>query len=250
MLGCRTCKRSYHAACLGDSTTGHPTSAGVFYCPVCIERGWNVQPPSEILPLTPVSSRETSPAPASPRNVPAVETRPQMDRMESGWTGGPELHHFPALTSPKAAVQRAFVAVNHPKAAAAAPQLHGRETPIAGTGTPGSGAAAFMRTYDLQPPLATSSGRQAGSIEHLKPVSTARLGRPKSSRYQSEYSRKPIPGQTEPCNSFVPIHVFETNDVSNARRSRPSAHGHISGARGSHSTPAGSCRAKGPSEDR
>lgn len=64
LVGCYTCKRSYHISCFGASESEVNTPRDKFYCPLCIERGWDLQPPPEILPLTPVLSREGSPAPS------------------------------------------------------------------------------------------------------------------------------------------------------------------------------------------
>ncbi|EXJ75095.1 uncharacterized protein A1O5_01791 [Cladophialophora psammophila CBS 110553] len=70
--------------CLGENAPAGNTSANASYCPACIERGWNVQPPPEILPLTPASSRETSPAPQSARDTAASDFRQQPDQVAAG----------------------------------------------------------------------------------------------------------------------------------------------------------------------
>ncbi|KIW33844.1 uncharacterized protein PV07_00663 [Cladophialophora immunda] len=88
VMGCKTCKRSYHSACLGEEVPPEDTTTA-FYCPTCVERGWNVHPPPEILPLTPASSRETSPAPLSSnaRDVAAAEIRQQSEQVTAPQQG-------------------------------------------------------------------------------------------------------------------------------------------------------------------
>lgn len=50
LLGCYTCKRSYHESCLGAALASFVYNER-FYCPECTRRGWNVNPPRNILPL-------------------------------------------------------------------------------------------------------------------------------------------------------------------------------------------------------
>ena len=50
LLGCRTCKRSYHRSCL-DSPPSQSIYNDAFYCPTCTKRGWHEEPPSDTLPL-------------------------------------------------------------------------------------------------------------------------------------------------------------------------------------------------------
>ncbi|OAP57453.1 hypothetical protein AYL99_08191 [Fonsecaea erecta] len=86
VMGCKTCKRSYHAACLGESGPAEDASTNAFYCPTCVQRGWDMRPPADILPLTPLSSRESSPVPqitrpnASPKVAIAAEPRQQSEQ--------------------------------------------------------------------------------------------------------------------------------------------------------------------------
>ena len=51
LLGCRTCKRSYHESCLSDAFQSLMYS-GYFYCQTCTSRGWNIDPPRNILPIS------------------------------------------------------------------------------------------------------------------------------------------------------------------------------------------------------
>ncbi|KIY01356.1 uncharacterized protein Z520_02908 [Fonsecaea multimorphosa CBS 102226] len=83
VMGCKTCKKSYHLACLGEEVPTEDTSTRAFYCPTCIERGWDKHPPPEILPLTPLSSREGSPAPrlSTAKDVAAAESHQQLGQM-------------------------------------------------------------------------------------------------------------------------------------------------------------------------
>ena len=74
-------------------------------------------------------------------------------------------------------MQRAFIAVNNPRASPTTTRQ--AEGWTARAETP---AAALMRTYDLQPPGATYSGRQVGSVE--KPAGAGRANKSKS-RYQT-----------------------------------------------------------------
>lgn len=46
LIGCQTCCRSYHTACLADVVR----SANAFYCPSCRERAWDHAPPQFSLP--------------------------------------------------------------------------------------------------------------------------------------------------------------------------------------------------------
>lgn len=43
MLGCDTCCRSYHQACVVPKV---PERQKQFYCDACTKRGWHIQPPS------------------------------------------------------------------------------------------------------------------------------------------------------------------------------------------------------------
>ena len=181
LLGCHTCKRSYHLACLGDIAETPPKQT--FYCPLCIERGWNVRPPPEILPLSPVSSREVSPAPVSRPSHTAQSVEPSTGLPHTTTASVAAIKDPRELTSSvrgraDGINKITFAAVNN-----STPSLPLSQRVESGIGPapPQTGearASAFMRVYDLQPPVATSSPQAAGQIER------ARLGRPKS-RYQT-----------------------------------------------------------------
>ncbi|KIW64208.1 hypothetical protein PV04_09161 [Phialophora macrospora] len=183
-LGCRTCKRSYHLACLGERSA-ETMSTDPFYCPICIERGWDVKPPPEILPLTPVSSREASPVQSSslvtasasqPPTDPAGQ--PQVNKPAGGNRSEPletvQVHNGATSQTP-------FVAVND----LASPT---RNSPVESASSTAkaksldSRAAAMMRTYDLQPPAVPSPGRQSSDL--IRSAAATRAHRPKS-RYQT-----------------------------------------------------------------
>ncbi|KAJ9602970.1 hypothetical protein H2200_012750 [Cladophialophora chaetospira] len=176
VLGCRTCKRSYHAACLGDHAPAEPTSTNIFYCPVCVERGWDVQPPADILPLTPASSREPSPKPPSSWAEHALNSRLELDLIQLGRKGR---EAKAGQHNDGNSVQRSFIAVNKPTTG----PITTRPADVASTARAETPAAAFMRTYDLQPPAATSTGRQVGNME--RPAGVARPGNRSKSRYQT-----------------------------------------------------------------
>jgi hypothetical protein len=61
--GCKTCKRSYHLACALPSA--EVQNGDGFYCPLCVDRGWHVSPPEDVLPLSPTKSQPES-APSDP----------------------------------------------------------------------------------------------------------------------------------------------------------------------------------------
>ncbi|KIW13329.1 hypothetical protein PV08_08517 [Exophiala spinifera] len=93
LVGCRTCKRSYHIACLKERASEELVFRRRFHCPLCIERGWDEQPPPEILPLTAPSSRSGSPDPPSrqvvSRRVSGAGDEPtNMPRLGRGDGGG------------------------------------------------------------------------------------------------------------------------------------------------------------------
>ena len=54
-----------------------------FHCPLCVERGWHIQPPPEILPLTPSPSREGSPVPSINEDTPRPQSGPRDGQVQS-----------------------------------------------------------------------------------------------------------------------------------------------------------------------
>ncbi|KAJ5961435.1 Zinc finger PHD-finger [Penicillium viridicatum] len=58
LIGCQTCCRSYHTACLLDVVR----SANSFYCPSCRERAWDRAPPQFPVPSPAPSTGGTTPS--------------------------------------------------------------------------------------------------------------------------------------------------------------------------------------------
>ena len=171
VLGCHTCKRSYHPGCVKESTPIALLSKDVFHCPVCIERGWDKQPPPEILPLTPATSRDTSPEP----------TRSRFTAMSPAWKKYhqelPDGRQLANLRSNRPG-QKSFAAVHTIASSPAAAHQVRSVTPTTIAQPNEAKATSLMRNYDLQPPSGPSSTRQANQTERGK------AGRPKS-RYQT-----------------------------------------------------------------
>jgi PHD-finger len=60
LLGCHTCKRSYHRLCLSPPPP-HDIDHETFHCPTCTARGWHMTPPTDILPYQSLSEIHSEP---------------------------------------------------------------------------------------------------------------------------------------------------------------------------------------------
>jgi hypothetical protein len=175
LIGCQTCKRSYHTECLCKDPVGRPSpkvSGGFqFWCAKCSERGWQFDPPADILPLSPVLSLANSPAPTRLTELEDASGHRTENQMLSG------LQELAADLHDEVPRQPAFAAINR---APAGVQLAPASQQVAQRGP-------VARSYDLQPPSAALS--PALSVDVARHAASALLSqgsrKPKSSRYQT-----------------------------------------------------------------
>jgi hypothetical protein len=170
LIGCQTCKRAYHNECLYKDSPGIKITSDLkIWCPKCRERGWQFNPPADILPLSPVLSRENSPASRRPSEEASGSKTD--NQMLSG------LQEAAADLRDEVPRQPAFAAVNR--------------VPIGSRLVPATQQvvqrAPVARSYDLQPPSATLSPAVSVDVARHAASALSSQGsrKPKSSRYQT-----------------------------------------------------------------
>ncbi|ODM18441.1 hypothetical protein SI65_06312 [Aspergillus cristatus] len=70
LVPCDTCKRSYHDSCKPKDSFLREDDARLWYCPVCVDRGWHLAPPTITPPASPrmgaLNPAATNPASRAP----------------------------------------------------------------------------------------------------------------------------------------------------------------------------------------
>ena len=171
-LGCRTCQRSYHAACLTDCASAEEASKDVFHFYICIARGGNVQPSPEILRLTPASSHETSPVAADPPEVSTADIPLWMEQLQAAQDSvetGKEPSPMPSAIRRDDILEKGnLVAINNVPASSVDTQRAGGVMSMSRVQPTNTRPSTLVETYDLHPPAVASSTELASNSVRAK----------------------------------------------------------------------------------